>query len=282
MMNAPIQELYPNPGATRPLHGTYLSQGLRQLGTPEAPFVYANFVSSLDGRIAVVDASTGESHVVEELTSGHDWRLFQELQAQADCMVTHGAYLRALAEGKFDDILQVGIARQALDIGEWRREHGLTRQPAIAIVSRTLDFPLPPTLTEHGQSVHIITGEEAPPERIRYWKDKGYEVLSAGTGPTVEGRPLIGLLGKLGYARLYLLAGPQLLQTVLRQGALSRLYLTLTHQVIGGEMFHTLATGPRLGSAGRLELRTLYFDPAAPKGTGQWFASFDVRGDAGD
>ena len=110
----------------------------------EQPFVYANFVSSLDGRIAVVEAHTGESYVLEDLTSSHDWRLFQELQAQADCMVTHGGYLRALAARKFEDILQVGVAKQALDIGRWRNAYGLTRQPAIAIVAGRWTFPCRP------------------------------------------------------------------------------------------------------------------------------------------
>jgi hypothetical protein len=61
-------------------------------------------------------------------------------------MVTHGGYLRALAKGKFEDILQVGLTKQALDIGAWRKDHGLGPQPSIAIVSRTLDFPVPPSL----------------------------------------------------------------------------------------------------------------------------------------
>ena len=278
-MAVEILELYPNPGATRPLEGTYLAQELLQLGTREQPFVYANFVSSIDGRIAIVEAHTGESYVLEDLASAHDWRLFQELQAQADCLVTHGGYLRALAEGKYGDILQVGVAGQALDIGNWRQEQGLSKQPAVGIVSRTLDFPMPPSLKKHDQPVHILTGDDAPRERVQYWRRQGYEVLFAGNGRSVEGAPMIKRLAGLGYSRLYLLAGPQMLETVLRDGALSRLYLTITHQVIGGEVFHTLTSGPRIGSAGRLKLRTLYYDSRAPKGTGQWFASFDVRGD---
>jgi hypothetical protein len=91
-MSTQILQLYPHTGTTRALNGTYLAHELHALGTSEQPFVYANFVSSLDGRIAVVEAHTGESYVLEDLTSGHDWRLFQELQAQADCMVTHGGY----------------------------------------------------------------------------------------------------------------------------------------------------------------------------------------------
>jgi riboflavin biosynthesis pyrimidine reductase len=102
-------------------------------------------------------------------------------------------------------------------------------------------------------------------------------VVIAGSGASVEGGPLIRALGARGYARLYLMAGPQLIETVLRDGSLSRLYLTMTHQLIGGETFHTLIAGARLGLAGRLRLNTLYYDAAAPKGTGQWFASFDVR-----
>jgi riboflavin biosynthesis pyrimidine reductase len=276
-MSAEILELYPHTGAMRALEGTYLAHGLNVLGTPEQPFVYANFVSSLDGRIAVVEAHTGESYVLDDLTSSHDWRLFQELQAQADCMVTHGGYLRALAEKKFGDILQVGVAKQAMDIGRWREAHGLTRQPAIAVVSRTLDFPIPPSLERHEQPVHIITAQGAPADRVASWRERGCEVVFAGLGESVEGASMVRTLGARGYARLYLLAGPQMLETVVRYQSLSRLYLTLTHQLIGGERFHTLTTGPLLGRAGRLQLHTLYYDAAAPKGTGQWFASFDVR-----
>jgi riboflavin biosynthesis pyrimidine reductase len=276
---ADILELYPHPGTTRALEGAYLAHDLPSLGTPEQPFVYANFVSSLDGRIAVVEAQTGESYVLEDLTSSHDWRLFQELQAQADCMVTHGGYLRALAVGKFQDILQVGVANPALDIGDWRKARGLTRQPAIAIVSRTLDFPIPPSLERHEQQVHIITANDAPAGRVAFWRERQCDVIFAGSGASVEGAPMIRALASRGYGRLYLLAGPQMLETVLRDGSLSRLYLTLTHQLIGGEIFHTLTAGPRLGRAGLLRLHTLYYDAVAPKGTGQWFASFDVRKD---
>jgi riboflavin biosynthesis pyrimidine reductase len=272
-----IVELYPEPGTSRALHGTYLAHDLQSRGTPEHPFAYANFVSSLDGRIAVAEADDAESYVLDDLTSGHDWRLFQELQAQADCLVTHGGYLRSVGAGKFPDILQVGVTKPVEDIGQWRTARGLTRQPAIAIVSRTLDFPMPPSLRQHQQPVHILTAEGAPADRVARWREEGYEVVFAGAGTSVEGAPMIRALGARGYARIYLMAGPQLIETVLRDGSLSRLYLTLTHQLIGGEHFHTVIAGARLGAAGRLQMKSLYYDAEAPKGTGQWFASFDVR-----
>ncbi len=85
---------------------------------------------------------------------------------------------------------------------------------------------------------------------------------------------MVRAVGELGYERLYLLTGPTMLQSVLRDRVLSRLYLTMTHQIVGGDHFHTLASGPLLGAAGGLKLRTLYYDPNAPKNCGQWFASF--------
>jgi riboflavin biosynthesis pyrimidine reductase len=276
-MSVSIQELYPRPGLARPLQGTYLEQRVHELGSPAEPFVYANFVSSLDGRIAVAEAPAAEPYVLDDLTSGHDWRLFQELQGQADCLVTHGAYLRALAAGRFGNILQVGVAEPAQDIGRWRQAQGLAPQPAVAVVSRTLDFPLPAALAAHRQPVHIVTGAAAAPDKVHAWRERGCEVLFAGRGHEVDGAELVRLLGERGYARLYLLAGPQLLHTVLRRRALSRLYVTVTHQLVGGEHFHTMLSAPRLGASGRLKLHTLYYDPHAPAGTGQWFAAFDVR-----
>ena len=150
---------------------------------------------------------------------------------------------------------EISIVRMSAEILELYPPAGMTRaldgtylahdlhslgtpgQPAIAIVSRTLDFPVPPSLEQHEQPVHIITGEGAPPDRVNFWRARGCEVVLAGAGASVEGAPLL----------------------------------------IGGEMFHTLTAGSRLGSAGRLQLHTLYYDVAAPEGTGQWFASFDLR-----
>ncbi len=276
MMNM-VLTLYP-PAAERPLTGTYLDEDIRELGTTRKPFVYANFVSSLDGRIAVIEPERAESFTLDEAASSADWRLFQELQAHATCLITHGGYLRALAAGKLDDILQVGVSEQSRDIGAWRAQHGLDRQPAVAIASTSLEFTLPPSLHAHSQPVFILTTAAASSERRKAWEKRGYPVIVTGDGNFVEGAAMVRAVGDLGYERLYLLTGPTMLQSVLRDRVLSRLYLTMTHQIVGGDHFHTLASGPLLGAAGGLKLRTLYFDPNAPKNCGQWFASFVPRG----
>jgi riboflavin biosynthesis pyrimidine reductase len=276
-MTRPLLRLYPPPAAEIPLPGLHLGLNLHRLGSPAAPFVYANFLSSLDGRIAREDAS-GEPRLPKNLTTPNDFRLFLELHCQADCLITHGGYLRALAAGRLGNILQVGAHPSGQDLPGWRAAEGLPPQPAVVIASASLDFPMPASLRAHGQPCYIATGERADPGKIACWRDRGYEVLLAGRGVQVEGGALTRQLGALGYRTLYLIAGPQMLDTMLRDGCLSRLFQTLAHQLLGGEAFRTLLPGPELGPSGRLRLLSLHYDAASPEGAGQWFCQFE-RGD---
>jgi riboflavin biosynthesis pyrimidine reductase len=279
-MTATVLPLYPEPGPARPLKGLYLDHRIHQLGSNEAPFVYGNFVSSLDGRIALIDSASGESTVPKALTGTNDFRLFQELQAQADCLITHSGYLRALSEGRLGNVLQVGASGDGADLIAWREQHGLSPQPAIVVASGSLDFPLPDSISKHGQPLYIATGKAAEPARVAAWRARGCKLIFAGEGRMVEGAPLVDALGKLGYRALYLVAGPRMLETMLRNGKLARLYLTLTHQLLGGEHFHTMIPGPPLGAAGRLTLRTLYYDRGGKDQNAQWFAQFDCLAQA--
>lgn len=279
-MSQRVIRLYPAPGEERPLRGLYLGQRLHALGRRGAPFVYANFVSSLDGRIALQETQGGAGHLPGQLRSANDFRLFLELQAQADCLITHGGYLRALAAGHLGNVLQVSPGGAHPDLLAWRGTQGLQGQPALVVASESLDFPVPDSVQAHAQTLYIATGQGADPHRVRAWQRRGFEVIMAGRGGAVEGGALVEALAGRGYQSLYLVAGPRMLDTMLRQGRLSRLYLTLTHQILGGEWFHTLVNGPRLGPAGHLRLQSLHYDPDSPGGAGQWFAQFDcVRSD---
>jgi riboflavin biosynthesis pyrimidine reductase len=268
-----VLQLYPRVLETS-LRGLYLAHRLHQLGSAEQPFVYGDFVTSLDGRIALRDAG-GQSHLPRALTSGSDLRLLLELHAQADCLITHGGYLRAIAQKRLADILQVGTVPGHQDLAAWRQSQGLPAQPAICIASASLDFPLPDSIGRHGQRVFIATGTQADAARRRQLERQGFEVVIAGQGAHAEGGPLVGALGQRGLHSAFLLAGPRMLETMLRYGALSRLYVTLTHQLLGGESFRSMIEGPELGPAGRLKLIALYLDSDASSGTGQLFAQFE-------
>ncbi|MGI9212781.1 MAG: RibD family protein [Methylococcaceae bacterium] len=204
--------------------------------------------------------------------------MFLELHGQTDCLITHGAYLKALVAGHLGNILQVGEHDLGKDLVDWRKQQGLPAQPAVVIASASLDFPLHPGIRASGQTCYIATGQNACPRRVAYWRDQGYQLLIAGKDRAVEGRLLVEALGRLGYCRPYLIAGPQMLDTMLRGGCLSRLFHTTTHQLLGGERFRSLSPGSEYGHRGHLRLLSLYYEASSPEGAGQWFAQFESGG----
>ncbi|MEE9424214.1 MAG: dihydrofolate reductase family protein [Methylococcales bacterium] len=270
-----ILRLLPAPSEETGLKGLYLGHQLNQLGTSQYPFVYANFLSSIDGRISITDPKTGLSATPETLTSSEDFRLFQELQAQADCLITHGGYLRSLASGELGNILQVGLRADAKDLTEWRQQNGLAAQPDLVIASASLDFPMPESLAKYRQQVLIMTGTQADPQRIRYWQQQGYKVEIAGD-QMVDGERLVELLAQRGYKSLYLIAGPQMLAAMIRNQKLQRLYLTTNHQLLGSEHFHTLIPGPVLQKGGQLKLLEHYYDAQSSNGHGQFYSCYEL------
>ena len=272
-MNPPLYRLYPPPFAAVDSPGLYLRLNLHELGTPERPLVYANFLASLDGRIAL-ENSHGEAYLPKSLTTPLDFRLFLELEAQADCLITHGGYLRALTAGKLGNILHIGQREESADLLAWRIEHGLKPQPVIVVASASLDFALPASVNAHGQTCLIATGQNADPAKVAQWRERGYEVIVAGQGRSVEGGPLVSALAARGLRSLYLIAGPDMLATMVSDGKLSRLFQTTTHQLIGGHAFRTLSPGPEYGPLGHLKLRSLYYDPSSPGESGQSFAQY--------
>jgi len=272
-MQKNLLRLYPQSGEKTAITGLYLAHKIHKLGTTESPFVYANFLSSLDGRIALEDVSQSTTYIPKHLTTASDFRLFMELHAQADCLITHGGYMRALGEGRLGNILQV----RDKDLVEWRRKNHLNAQPAVVIASASLNFPIHKSLREHAQTVYIATGKNADPDRIRYWQDLDYPILITGEDRMVQGASLIHELRGLDYKSVYLIAGPQMLDTIVREKQLSRLYLTITHQLIGGKDFRTLLTGSMLGPEGNLILKSMYYDPYSPPGSGQFFMQFELK-----
>ena len=268
-----LLRLFPAPSEMAPLRGLYLQEKLHLRGKSGHPFVYANFLSSLDGRIALED-ETGIPYLPKSLTTEDDFRLFLELHAQADCLVTHGGYLRALHEGRLGNILQVGVHELGSDLPSWRKSQGLAPQPAIVVASASLDFPIPESIQAAGQRLMIATGQEADPDRVRDWEARGYEVIRAGAGREVNGGVLCRCLSERGFNSLYLIAGPLMLETMVREEQLSVLFQTISLQLLGGEAFRSMVPGPILGVQGQTRMSSLYYDEDAGGGVGQWFAQF--------
>lgn len=275
MSNPDVLPLFPKAAPAEPLHGLYLRDHLLDQGSPERPYVYSNYVVSLDGRIAVEHPDTGHYGPPKAITNARDWRLFQELAAQADVIVVSGRYLRELKAGTAQAALPVSRGEGFADLVPWRLQHGLAEQPAIAVISGGLDIPFAEVFADRDRTGIVVTGADADPARVAAIESAGGTVLKTNPGTQVEGNALINALGQAGYRRIYVVAGPVVLETVLRAGRLDRLYLTHAHRLLGGTKVDTLLEGAALGNAPSLTLSRLWYDPPGKVSPGQLFACYD-------
>lgn len=275
MITDTIWQLYPMPAQEVTLKGLYLRHELRRIG-PELgrPFVYTNYVASIDGRIAVPRADGKGMTVPKDVANDRDWRLFQELAVQADVIISSGRYLRDYAEGKAQEILNVYDDPRFEDLGRWRAERGLGQYPDLAIVSGSLDFPILPFLTQSGRKVIVITHGAADESRMRKLRDEAGEVVVAGE-ESVSGKQAIDKLGELGYRTVYMATGPHVHHLLLADDMIDRLYVTTAHRLLGGQPFSSLVEGELLKTPVGLRLNALYFDPHALDGLGQQFTCYE-------
>ena len=273
-MTKRLLRLFPHPSAEFDLENLYIHHHGWYQSNRTKPAVTANFVTSLDGRIAISKDATTDLHLPVSLTSKEDFRLFLELYAQADCLITHGGYLRALEEYKLGNILQLPRDQDFEDLHIWREQQGLSSNPDIVIASASLDFPMHPSIRESGQKIYIATGQNADIDLIKNWEQQGYEVLITGKSENVEGAPLIKALAKRKYQHIYLIAGPKMLHTMVQDQQLDKLYLSSSHQFLGGEVFRTLLDGDVLTEC-QLQLKSLFYDEASENKCGQFFTSYE-------
>jgi len=275
-MTASVTRLFPAPRKDSPLEGLYLGHNLHGKGK-DKPFVYSNFITSLDGRIAIAAEGHTTHTVPDAITNLRDWRLYQELAGQADLLITSGRYFRQSIIGEAQAPLPVGEQAAYADIRTWRAAAGLTPQPDIAIMSSSLDIPDAALEPYSRRKIIVVTGEDSDPRKARSLQDNGVELVFAGSGSRVEGQQMISALAAHGYKSIYAIAGSAVFHTLLRARILDRLYLTITYQLLGGTTFDTLTRGTLLEPAQGMQLVSLYHDPHAPEGAGQMLGVFEPR-----
>lgn len=254
-------ELYPG-RSSRALSGLYLGLGLHRAHAraSDGIWIWSNFVASIDGRISVPDGRGGQK-VPEAVANERDWRLFQELAAQADVLIVSGRYIRQLAQGSAQAPLPPDPGPAFSDLAAFRAEQGLAPLPDVAVLSRSLDLPAPVLAALPGRSIHLLTGADAPGDRVADFRARGVRVHRAPEAE-VGGRWVRQRLKSLGYRAAYLIAGPEVHRTFVADGALDELFLTQRHLLIGGGDVRTLISGD-LAAPASLRLVHLFFDPVA-------------------
>ena len=161
-----LLQLFPTPAAEVPLNGLYLSERFAPPLKPSQSFVYANFIASLDGRISLPDPETLRRMAPRAITNRRDWRLFQELAACADALLTSGRYARDAPNGISAQSFPLSGKPEYSDLVRSRVSRGLPPQPAVVIVTASVDLPPLRPLVESGRPVYVATGSAAAPHTV--------------------------------------------------------------------------------------------------------------------
>ena len=178
-------------------------------------WVRANFISSLDGAAAHDGRSAG-------LGSPSDRRLFELLRRLADVIVVGAGTVRI--EG------YRGMRLDDEAVG-WRVRHHLAVQPVFAVISARLEAD--PAVFE-GNPVRplVLTGSDAPMDRRRALEEVA-DVIDCGED-RVETRRMLDQLAARGLHQVHSEGGPHVLGTMIEEGTIDELCLTLSPRLEGG------------------------------------------------
>jgi riboflavin biosynthesis pyrimidine reductase len=278
-MDARVSRLHPGAGPALPLHGLYMAHKLRERGSAQHPFIYSNFIASLDGRIATLSPETQRPRPPPAITNPHDWRLYLELAAQADAVITSGRRLRELAENGSDELHCVHETAEG-DLGAWRREHQLAPHPTCIVLTDSLELPLAALRQRMHGDIVILSSARAAADDAEALKKANVQLIAA-TAERVSGNDIRRLAQERGFATVYAIGGPEVLYTLVEAHMLNRLYLTIALKLLGGEDFYSLLRGPALRPPLAFDLHELYFDAPSADNPPLLFASFDRRSHGG-
>lgn len=209
------------------------------LAPPQRPYVLANFVSSVDGR-ATVGGRSGA------LGDDGDHAVFHGLREQVDAVIAGTGTLRTERYGRI-----LGKAEHR----ERRVARGLTPEPLACVVTRSGEIPTDIPLFAEPESRIIVFSpveieglSECPAQTELFLLDPGEMTVT-----TV----LRHLRSDQGIASLLCEGGPTLFASLLREGVVDELFLTLAPLLTGGGMAPTISSGPELTHLQQLHVRWL-------------------------
>ena len=175
----------------------------------------ANFVSSLDGAATHQGLSGG-------LGSPADRRVFDLLRRLADVIVVGAGTVRA--EGYSGMSLDEESVR-------WRVENELSPQPVFAVVSASLDLD-PAIFADNPVRPLLLTCTAAPTDRREALTEVA-DVVDCG-GSRVDTRRMREVLAERGLTQVHSEGGPHVLGTMIEEGTIDELCLTLSARLEGG------------------------------------------------
>jgi len=183
------------------------------------PYVVINMVSSIDGS-AVIGGKASQ------LGSDIDRQAMRTLRSKADAVMIGAKTLRA-------EKLSLGLA-----------EFSTGPQPTAVILTKTGDVPLETNLiATKDQEVLVVTAQDTPERRVNRLHEHASVVLRVSASPSggvdLE-ETLKALKAERGVELLLVEGGPSLNHSLISEGLVNEIFLTLAPKLVGGITEHTV------------------------------------------
>jgi riboflavin-specific deaminase-like protein len=233
----PLERLHPEPGRLTAEEATS-GLGLGDHAPADRPYLVLNMISTADGAASI----EGRTRALGDST---DRAIFHGLRTQVDCVMVGAGTARAERYGR--------LARDP-EHRERRRAEGLAPEPLGCVVSRRLAIPPDlPLLEEPEARVVVITASDAElapaAARVEYLRaDPGEEAMALA--------PLLARLrSEHGVRSVLCEGGPTLNRSLLAEGLVDELFLTLAAKLVAGVPERTIVAGQPTAEPVELELR---------------------------
>jgi riboflavin biosynthesis pyrimidine reductase len=202
------------------------------------PRVYANFVETLDGVVAIPELEQSNALVADG--SDDDKFLMGLLRAFADVVLIGSGTLRASPKGRWRP---GGVYPAGNDaFAALRSRLGKTEHPAVAVVTTGASLDVTHPVLADALVLTTADGAAALEAAVP-------NVVAVNDGDGVDVRAALELLRGRGHALVLAEAGPTTFGQLVAQGLVDELFLTLSPVLAG-----RVASGRRLGLVEGIEL----------------------------
>ena len=251
-MNQIINKIYPLSKKTScKANIVYLTPVISKINKLYKPLYYANFLKSLDGRIATYDKKNRRLLTPNSIKNNVDFSLFCQLHAQADCLVTNTHYINGLNKGYYGDILSLNDKY----LEKWRKKNKINQQKII-ILSNSLDFPINKKLEKYKERIVILTTSKNI-KKLSHLEENGYEIIKY-SGKNISENQLHKYVVRNKFKSVYFIAGPTIVEQMISKNLIDKLYLSTSVSMVGTENYDLIIRGNFLKKPIKLELIEMY------------------------
>jgi riboflavin biosynthesis pyrimidine reductase len=192
----------------------------------DEPCVFANFVQTIDGVVAIPELPRSNALIAGE--SEADRFVMGLLRASADVVLVGSGTMLGSPNGTW--LPERVFPSAAEEFAELRRRRGRPASPTVAFVTAGGSFD--PTHPALEQRAIVLTTERAAPE-LRASVPAASEVVAVNDGDQVDLRLALVGLRERGHALILSEGGPTLFGSLLGPGLVDELFLTISPLLAG-------------------------------------------------